>query len=232
MLFLAANLTAGICQFRLNHYAGRNWNMPTEPANPGSCTACRLRREECVCSHAPRLCISTRLVVIIHSKEWRKTTNTGHFARLAIKDAEVRLHGAPRRTVSSAGIVAASSTLVLFPGRGAHPLNPAYIASLPRPLTLLVPDGNWNQAQHMMRRLPMLHQARPVRLDGSALDPNGLRRNHCDGRMSTFEAIAQALGILEGRETEDHLLKFFGRVLERMTDNSRRSGRGMARSTG
>ncbi len=203
--------------------------MPTESAPPTSCTGCRLRREECVCGQAPRLCISTRLIVIIHAKEWRRTTNTGHFARLAIKDAEVRLHGSPRRKVSSAGIAAAASTLVLFPGRGAGTLSAESIAALPRPLTLLVPDGNWNQAQHMMRRLPMLRQALPVRLAGSTLDLDGLRRNHCDGRMSTFEAIAQALGILEGHETRDHLLKFFDRVLQRMTHNSRRSARRLTR---
>ena len=185
-----------------------------------------MRREECVCAHAPHLCISTRLIVIIHSKEWRKTTNTGHFARLAIKDAEVRLHGSPRQKMSSAGVESASSsTLVLYPGRGANPLSAEYIASLARPLTLLVPDGNWNQAQHMMRRLPMLRQARPVRLGGPSLDLDCLRRNRCADRMSTFEAIAQALGILEGHKTEEDLLKFFRQVLERMTHNSRRSGR-------
>lgn len=154
--------------------------MPSDPTNPGSCLACRLRRAECVCAHAPRLGILTRLIVIIHSKEWRKTTNTGHFARLAIQNAEVRLHGSPHQTVSSAGIESASaSTLVLFPGRGASPLNHDYIAALPRPLTLLVPDGNWNQAKHMMRRVPMLCLARPVRLAGPGLDLHGLRHNSC-----------------------------------------------------
>jgi DTW domain-containing protein len=161
------------------------------PAFPGSCTTCRLRREECVCAQAPRLRIATRLLVIIHSKEWRRTTNTGHLARLAIHGAEVRLHGSPKQTVSSAGIDAASpSTLVLFPGRGADPLSTESIAALPRPLTLLVPDGNWNQTQHMMRRLPMLERARPVCLGERNLEHPGLRRNRGIDRMSTFEAIA------------------------------------------
>jgi DTW domain-containing protein YfiP len=196
------------------------------PAFPGSCIACRLRREECVCAQAPHLRIATRLIVIIHSKEWRRTTNTGHFARLAIQGAEVRLHGSPKQKVSSAGVEAASSsTLVLYPGRGADPLSAESIALLPRPLTLLVPDGNWNQTQHMMRRLPMLSQARPVCLGERSLDHPGLRRNRRADCMSTFEAIAQALGILEGQATEDHLLKFFRHVLERMTHNSRRSAR-------
>ena len=198
--------------------------MTTLDGNPASCMSCRLRRDGCVCAHAPHLRISTRLIVIIHSKEWRRTTNTGHFARLAIQGAEVRLHGSPKRKVSSAGLESASaSTLVLYPGRGAEPLSPAFIASLARPLTLLVPDGNWNQAQHMMRRLPMLRDARPVCLDGPGLDLQCLRRNRVADRMSTFEAIAQALGILEDHQIEDDLLKFFRHVLNRMTGNSRRS---------
>lgn len=202
-----------------------NLNMPNHLANPASCAACRLRRDECVCTHAPHLKISTRLILVMHSKEWHKTTNTGHFARLAIKDAEVRLHGCPKQKVISTGVDASSSTLVLYPGRGANPLSREYLASLVRPLTLLVPDGNWNQANHMMRRLPMLNQARPVCLGGTTLDLKFLRHNRCADRMSTFEAIAQALGIMEGRETEDDLLKFFRHVLDRMADISRRHAR-------
>ena len=185
-----------------------------------------MRREECVCAQVPRLCISTRLIVVIHSKEWRRSTNTGHLARLAVKDGEVRLHGLPHQAVRSAGIDAMSaSTLVLFPGRGAQPLTPQLIAPLPRPLTLLVPDGNWNQAKKMMSRVPMLMQATPVSLAGSNLDAHCLRTNIHAGRMSTFESIAQALGILEGQEIEGQLLEFFQKVLDRMVNSSRRGNR-------
>jgi DTW domain-containing protein YfiP len=182
-----------------------------------------MRREACVCGQAPRLQLSTRLIVVIHSKEWRRSTNTGHLARLAVKGGEVRLHGLPHQAVSSAGIDAVSaSTLVLFPGRGARPLTPKLVASLPRPLTLLVPDGNWNQAKKMMNRVPMLMQARAVRLEGSNLDASCLRINVRTGHMSTFEAIAQALGILEGEETEGRLLAFFQKILDGMVHSTRR----------
>lgn len=198
--------------------------MTSKIVNSASCVSCRLRREECVCAHAPRLSIATRLIVLIHSKEWRRTTNTGHFARLAVRGAEVRLHGSPKGQASSAGVEpSSSSTLVLYPGRGADPLSAASITSLPRPFTLLVPDGNWNQTKHMMRRLPMLAQARPVCLDRPGSAYPGLRRNRRPDRMSTFEAIAQALGILEGQAAEDDLLRFFRYVLDRMAHNSRRA---------
>lgn len=191
-----------------------------------SCAKCRLRPDVCMCAQAPRLNLATRLIVIIHSKEWRRSTNTGHLARLAVNGGEVRLHGLPHQTVSSDGVDSVSaSTLVLFPGRGAELLTPEYVASLTRPMTLLIPDGNWNQTKSMMRRVPMLHQARPVRLGGPSLDLPCSRRNCFADRMSTFQAIAQALGILEGREIEDVLVTFYRQVLERMTQNSRRAAR-------
>jgi DTW domain-containing protein YfiP len=119
----------------------------------------------------------------------------------------------------------AASTLVLFPGRGAEPLTATYVATLPRPLTLLIPDGNWNQAKKMMTRVPMLGEARPVSLVGPTLDVECMRRNRGDERMSTFQAIAQALGALEGKQTEDQLMRFFQEVLARMTQISMRHGR-------
>lgn len=196
--------------------------MQSDPATTQCCTSCRLREQLCICADAPRLEIATRLIVVIHGKEWRRSSNTGYLARLATRNGEVRLHGLPHQTVSSAGVDAASpSTLVLYPGNGAQPLTAAHIAALTRPLTLLVPDGNWNQAKNMMRRVPMLRQAHGVRLERSALEHNSLRRNVDAARMSTFEAIAQALGIIENQATEDRLLAFFRQVLGRMVPKQR-----------
>ena len=110
---------------------------------------------------------------------------------------------------------ASASTLVLFPGRGSYPLTKEYLARVPQPLTLLVPDGNWNQTKNMMRRVPMLRQARPIMLEGPSLGLRCSRRNIDDNRRSTFEAIARTLGILEGLETENRLLGFFRKVLDR-----------------
>jgi len=198
--------------------------MPTDPTRTQCCTSCRLRQELCICTDAPRLDLSTRLIVIVHRKEWRRSSNTGYLARLATRHGEVRLHGLQHKAVSSEGVdLASASTLVLYPGRGAHPLTAEHIASLPRPLTLLVPDGNWNQAKNMMRRVPMLSQAHPVCLPGATVDHFNLRRNAYAERMSTFEAIARALGIIEKQAAEDHLLHFFRQVLDRMVPNQRRS---------
>jgi DTW domain-containing protein YfiP len=188
--------------------------MPRHRTSSPCCVACRLRCELCVCGDAPLLKLATRLVLVMHFKEWATATNTGHLARLAIRNVEVQIHGRPHRPVSSAGIdLLSPSTLVLFPGRGAQPLTEAYLAPLTRPLTLVVPDGNWNQAKNMMRRIPMLGQAHRVRLDTPGLGLHCLRRNLVADRMSTFEAISQTLGILEGPEVASRLLGFLRQVL-------------------
>ncbi len=190
--------------------------MPRHRTSSPYCVACRLRYSLCVCAQAPHLNLATRLVVIMHSKEWGSLANTGHFTRLALRNTEIRLHGLSHQTVSRDGLDTASvSTLVLFPGGSSYPLTEQYLAPLPRPLTLLVPDGTWNQAKNMMRRIPMLREAHRVRLEVPSLGLPCSRRNIGGDRRSTFEAIAQTLGILEGQEMEDHLLRFFRQVLDR-----------------
>lgn len=148
----------------------------------------------------------------MHRIEWVKPSNTGHLSRLALQKSEVRIHGLPHVAVRDDD-VDPRSTLALFPGRGAEPLTESLLARMPRPVTLLVPDGNWNQSRHMMNRVPMLRAARAVRLDGAPLDVRCLRHNFHADRRSTFEALAQTLGLIEGIDVERRLLDFFRRVL-------------------
>jgi DTW domain-containing protein YfiP len=188
--------------------------MPRHRTTSSFCVACRLRIAVCICGSIPRLDLATRVILVIHAVEWRRPTNTGHLARLALANAEIRLHGVRHRPVSGDGIDPTSpSTLVLYPGCGADPLTPQALAALPRPLTLLVPDGNWSQAKNMMRRVPMLSRTRAVRLEVPRPDLPWLRRNVQRARRSTFEAVAQTLGLVEGRETEQRLLGFLGQFV-------------------
>lgn len=192
--------------------------MPRNRTTAPFCVACRLRASVCICPDAPRLHVTTRVVLIVHQAEWAKPANTGHLVRLALHGAEVRVQGRRHRPVSDSGIDPHSpTTLALYPGRGATSLSSEDVAAMPGPITLLIPDGNWMQAKNMMRRVPMLRAARPVRLDDAACPMPLLRRNTEPARRSTFAAIARALGLLEGPQTEEQLLDFLRHYLERKT---------------
>lgn len=178
------------------------------------CPGCHIPWEFCVCAHAPRLEVATRVIVLMHSRESLRSSNTGRFAPLALKGSELRLHGVKDRPVEL-GDLDPKATFVLFPGRGAKPLTPEYAQTMPRPATILVPDGNWTQTSHMMKRLPLLARLPKIELAGPLPGVNRARRNVFPDRMSTFEAIAQAVGALEGDEVEDILTDFLRRAVDR-----------------
>jgi DTW domain-containing protein YfiP len=144
-------------------------------------------------------------------------TNTSRLLTLAIPDTKIIGHGDRATPTDPACHVSTGATpIVLFPGHGARTLTSTFAASLPSPVVLVVPDGNWRQAGKMVKRLPFLAEATKVSLPIRDYAGPELRRNRPGGRMSTYEAVVQALGILEGEEVVPPLLDFYRRTVDRM----------------
>jgi DTW domain-containing protein YfiP len=93
-------------------------------------------------------------------------------------------------------------------------------------VVLLVPDGNWNQARRIARRDPDARAASPVMLPPGPPSRYGLRRAPREGTVSTLEAVARALGALEGPEVEQALTRILDTFVER---THRAAGRGHPR---
>jgi hypothetical protein len=68
----------------------------------------------------------------------------------------------------------------------------------------------------MVKRLSLLADATKVSLPSRNLVGPALRRNHPGHRMSTYEAVVQALAILEGEAITDPLFDFYRRAVDRM----------------
>jgi len=180
------------------------------------CTACRLPEWVCVCAYAPRVTTRAPLVLIVHVHDLGRTSNTVRLLALAIRDATLLCHGAfPAPADPASHMPAGTTPVVLFPGCGAKPLTPELIAALPSPPALVVPDGNWRQASSMVKRLPLLAAAVKVALPVRAFPGPALRRNRPGHRMSTYEAVAQALAVLEGEAIAEPLLEFYRRATDR-----------------
>jgi DTW domain-containing protein YfiP len=184
---------------------------------PSACPACRLPVWLCVCAPAPRVETRTPVILVGHVHDLGRTSSTVRLLALAIRDAAVVPHGTfPDPADPAAHLPAAATPVVLFPGHGAEPLTPELVASLPSPPALVVPDGNWRQASRMVKRLPLLAGAVKVALPDRAFAGAALRRNQPGHRMSTFEAVAQALAVLEGEAVAGPLLDFYRRATDRM----------------
>ena len=185
--------------------------------DPSPCPVCRLQGWLCVCAFAPRVQTRTPLLLIVHVHDLPRTSNTVRLLTLAIRDVTLLPHGVfPAPADPEAHVPTGATPVVLFPGHGARPLTQELVTSLPSPPALVVPDGNWKQASRMVKRLPLLAGAVKVALPERAFPGIPVRRNQEGHHMSTYEAVAQALGILEGEAVAETLLDFYRRATDRM----------------
>jgi DTW domain-containing protein YfiP len=175
------------------------------------CSACWLPPAVCVCDELPRLRVRTRLVVVMHRHEAITSTNTGRLAVQMLEGAELTVRG--RRDAVEGARWGDGARFVLFPAPGARMLRREDASAAP--ITLFVPDGTWTQARNLLRRDDALRSAEPVTLPPSGPSRYGLRRNEREHGQGTLEAIAHALGILEGPEVEASLLRALDLFVER-----------------
>lgn len=176
------------------------------------CGGCWLPPPLCLCAELPVIGTRTRLALLVHHVETIKSTNTGRLLARMLTGTSVRVLGAPDRAPHAP--LPAGRTLLLFPEESAPVLSADMVGS--EPALLIVPDGTWRQARRMCHRDPDAHAALAVRLpEGAGTRYGGLRQSERPGALSTLEATARALGILEGEAVEAQLLAAFEKWLER-----------------
>jgi DTW domain-containing protein YfiP len=136
------------------------------------------------------------VVILQHPREARLAICSAHMTRLALENAE--LHRGVRFAANPAVRQAAATAgaALLYPGAGATPAGE--LTPRPPPV-LLVVDGTWLQAERMLRDNPFLAALPRVAVVPDLPSGYGeLRREPGPEHLPTIEAVAQALGALEG----------------------------------
>jgi tRNA-uridine aminocarboxypropyltransferase len=190
---------------------------PSRNVAGARCASCHMRSSLCLCALVPRLELATRVVVLQHQRETYATTNTARLARLALPNSETRIRGLPGAPPASGGLAAEApgELLVLYPDARAEVLDERLGAAVGRPVTLVVLDGSWRQAGRMIRREPGLEGARLVKLATPRPSRYRLRKSTKPDALCTLEAIASALGVLEGPEPRAQLEWLLAVMVER-----------------
>jgi DTW domain-containing protein len=164
----------------------------------------------CVCDVVPRRATRTRLVLIMHHIESHRQSNTGRLALSALTEMEIRLRGLPNRPLALDDLLdPARRPLLLFPSADAGLLDEEFVSRDPRPVTLIVHDGTWNLARKIPLREGGLKAVPRVRLPLEAPSDYRLRHSPHPEKLSTLEAIARAMGLLEGEEVQRDLERLF-----------------------
>jgi DTW domain-containing protein YfiP len=162
------------------------------------CPGCRLLVTDCLCDLMPRVETRTRVLVVLHHAETQNPSNTGRLALRCLPNSGVVIRGAPDQPTVAPTWAEHGDPVVLFPHPDARPLSD--FCDGPRPVTLIVPDGTWRQAQRVRRRVAGLGEVPCAFVTRDAPSAYRLRRTPDERRLSTMEAIAESLGLLEGAQ--------------------------------
>ncbi len=157
---------------------------------------------------------------MIHAKELKRTTNTGRLALQALKNSEMHVRGEGKEKLDLSEILdPVYQPLLLYPSDDAVELDADFVASLKKPVLLIVPDGNWRQASKVHHRHQELAQVQRVFLKKKIRDEKtiasqkSLRLESTADGMATLEAIAHALRWLEGEEAGVSLQQLYEQKL-------------------
>ena len=182
----------------------------TTPADlAGRCPQCFLLTRLCLCAAVPRVDSRVELLLVRHHKERFKSTNTARLVTLAMPRARMVAYGTPGAPFD-ASVLAAPGTWLLFPGGAdARSVPPGAVRRL------VVLDGSWGQARRMVQRVPALNALPHFSLPPPRPGTQRLRTPPHPEGMSTLEAVAEAVGLLEGEAAAEALRALHALMVER-----------------
>jgi len=176
------------------------------------CFRCYMRRETCICPILPIVQTRTEFLILRHIRESERPSNTGRLAALAMPNARIIPCGGGDRTGLAPlddTFLRMTNTWLLWPdGDGAQP-------DLPLPERIVVLDATWQQARRLYSRTPELQAMPRLLLPFPDKSRKRLRDPHRADGMSTIEAVAAAVAVLEGKKVAEPLEKLYDEVVRR-----------------
>ena len=159
------------------------------------CPRCFRPKSGCFCTGLQPIATKTRVVILQHPRERDVGIGTVRLARVGLAGAELRRGIDFGDDPVVREVAASGNAYVLFPGDDAIDVE---TASFVAPITLIVVDGTWRQAQKLIHRNPALAALPRLRLSPRAPSLYGeIRREPAAHCVATVEAIAHVLGYLE-----------------------------------
>ncbi len=185
-----------------------------------NCMLCGLLPENCICASLPKIDTLTRLHLLIHTTETGRSTNSGQIAASCLINSRVEVFGKDGWFLDSSRFKEENKTSVILFPEGGKVLSDNYLKTVDGKINLIVPDGNWKQARKMYRKVMNQSEFPTVRLPDGVLTSYHLRKEpRVKDGLATFEAIAMAIGCIEGQEKCNELLAVFDHFVDLHLEN-------------
>lgn len=175
------------------------------------CYTCFRPRRVCYCDHAARLDNRTHVTIVQHPREQFHPLGTARIVARCLSNVELVVAHPGWARARAAQLFPAGAAL-LYPGQGAREL--ASIPARERPRALVVLDGTWHHARTLYRDHPVLHDLPLVSFVPPHPTEYRVRREPKAEYVSTVEAVATALELLEPDLGARGLLPPFRRMID------------------
>lgn len=183
------------------------------------CPTCRLTMNLCYCQDIQSTKASFPVSVLVHIQEMNKQSNTGKLATRCLEDSQCLGYGIEDQPIAWDELVRPNHQPVLLFPYASHTLSKEWVASLERPMHLIVPDGTWRQGNKMARKISMqLPHIKRVALPlsyGTSKYVLRKKKKH-DGGLGTMEAIAFAIELIDGLEAARPMYDSFFCMVDRV----------------
>ena len=189
----------------------------------GRCERCGLHLPLCVCAGFPRVECSAALVVVRHIGELHKPTNTGRWLADMVPGTAITHYGQREPPFDATPLLRPDVRFcVLFPREDATVLDAEGMRRLQAALApgqrlgFAVLDGTWHQCSRMSRRVPVVRELPCVALPPGPPSRWGVRTQHDDHGLSSFEAGARLVSLVDGPTRAAPLQAIFHELAARM----------------
>ncbi|HUS68388.1 MAG TPA: tRNA-uridine aminocarboxypropyltransferase [Kofleriaceae bacterium] len=175
----------------------------TAPARRPMCARCRRPEVVCYCAHLPHLPTRTRVLVLQHPREEWVGIGTARMAHLALPSSTLRVGvDFALDPVVVEALAGTTPSYLLFPGRDAVDVRSiaseaASEGAAGAPVNLVLLDGTWAQARTLLRLNPAIGALPRIAFTPARPSDYRIRRQPAEFCVSTIEALAEVLTILE-----------------------------------
>lgn len=177
------------------------------------CSRCKIHLSLCFCNSFQKFPNLTPVSILMHFKELPLTSNTSSLVLENLSQCDIYLRGHPEKERNrEIKLQEGKENVILFPDEKAIDIREMQGEKL----HLIVPDGSWRQAKKFQRRDENLRSLPSVKIVANHQSQYRLRTQIHEYGLCTLEAIAYALGELEGEEVKNHLLHRLNIMNERV----------------
>jgi len=200
--------------------SGLDVHVDTRPL----CVRCLRAGSVCLCEGIHRFQTTFQVVLLQHPKERRNSIGTARFTHLSITGSrliagsEFDLDPEVNAILDDPG----NACYVLFPGPDSVNVateGKAFLESVsPRKLVIFVIDGTWSHAKGMLRKSSRLAALPRVSFTIDKPSNYRVRKQPREFCLSTVEAVARLLHLLDPAAPSESLLETFARMVDRQLE--------------